>query len=218
MRTVAFFRVEHVLVARDADGFAAWAALQQRDLLGRWGRLAATWVAPAAGWLGRADPTTAATLRWRALEGCSADRWAYLAETAGHDLAAAPRPKAGWRALDQAHAQGCAVVLLSDQPRDALGDLVQATGAAGVVAPTLTFRDDRLTGAATGPFLGGRADRRSLATWAAEHGATVDGAIGVGARAVDIPLLASVARPCAASPDAALRRVADELGWPVVTD
>ncbi|MFM2162033.1 MAG: hypothetical protein RLZZ383_1545 [Pseudomonadota bacterium] len=217
MRPVAFFRVEHVLVARDADGLAAWAALQQRDVFGRWGRLATAWVAPAAGWVGRANADVAASLRWRALKGCSADRWAYLCEASADDLVRAGRPKAGWRALEHAHAQGCAVVLLSDQPREALGDLTRATGAAGLIAPTLTTLDDRLTGDATGPFLAGRADRAVLARWASDHGASFDGAIAVGARSTDIPMLASVARPCAASPDAALRRTADALGWPVVT-
>lgn len=217
MGPVAFFRVEHVLIARDADRFAASAALQQRDVLGRWTRLLSTAAAPAAGWLGRADPLLAAKLRWRALQGCSADRWQSICETAWDDVARTARPTAGWRVLERAHAQNCRVVLLSDHPAAALGDLVAETGAVGLIAPTLQLEHGHLNGEASGPFLGGRADRVALIRWASDHAASFEGAIAVGARAVDVPMLASVARPCAASPDAALRKVADELGWPIVT-
>lgn len=216
LTTVAFFRVEGALLRRTAAGCAAWMALHQRDVAPRLGHLATVATAPLGRLLGAADPHLATRWLFRPLSGCSEDRLHVLAEdwwARGLDDAWNP---AGLRLLDRCRAAGMPIVLLSDQPRLALGDLQTRLGAAELVCNRLEVQGGRATGKLVEPVFSGQIDGGGLARIAAAHGGDLRQAFGYGAHDDDATLLSAVGRPCAVTPDRALRRRALDFDWPIV--
>lgn len=211
---IAVFRVEGALVRRSALGCAAWLAMAQREVLGRAARvglvgLAGTLAAP----LGPAVPLR---LAWRALAGCSEDRFAVLADFYGEDLVASAWNEPGLRLVERCREAGDTIVLLSDHPEACLGPLVTRVRPDLVLANHLVIEHGRLTGALAEPVHTARADGGWLRALAQQRGHDPQRVRAYGARADDATLLSGAPLPCAVTPDRALRQLARTFSWPVV--
>lgn len=210
----AFFRVEGVLVPRSAASCAAWMAANTADWLGRAGRVAATLAARPLARFG--DAAGATKLAWRALEGCSEDRLITLGGWYADDEVLAQLDPTGLDLLARCRDRGDRIVLVSDHPRVALRGLVERLGADELIANRLEVVDGRSTGALVEPVVTGRLDGGWVRAYAARHGLDPLACAAYGHDTADATLLSGVGRPCAVTPTAPLRRLADDVGWPVV--
>ena len=225
-RTAAFVRVEGALLRRPTLAAAAWLAANaqtfERRALGLGAVLAAAPLALRGTPL--ADAATANRLGWAGLRDVSEDRLAILGEAyyRAH-LADAIRP-AGRRALDRARAAGDVVVLVSDNLDVVMTHLAADLGAEHLLCNRLELRggavagERRATGRLADPIVGGTVGGARLAAFAAEHGFDLARCAALGSAGDDALLLAAVGRPCAVAPDAALRRHARDLDWPILVD
>lgn len=214
-RPAAFFRLEGPLSSRTTAAAAAWIGGNAQHLAERALRFGAAW---AAGPLSAAlDGPTAARLAWAALRGTSEDRIRVLGEEyAEEKLIPALRP-VGLDLWEQARRDGCFLVLVSDGVHE-LADVVgRHLKADLVVANTLELRNGRATGRLADPVVG-RLGGERLKALAAAHGLDLARSRAYGAGADDQLLLSAAGLPCAVVPDAALRRVARDLDWPVVEE
>ena len=76
--------------------------------------------------------------------------------------------------------------------------------------------DGRYTGRLAGPFCYGAGKADVLRALAAEHGYDLDSSYAYSDSVSDLPMLELVGHPVAVNPEAELRAVAAERGWPVV--
>lgn len=215
MPTVAWFRFEGVIAPRSALSCAAWMAARHHDVLGRLPRIGAA----VAGRLvaGSGDPSAALALAWRGLRGASADRLHVLAEDYASDLHRIGLNAAGLRLLDAARDRDLVPVIVATHPHAVVDGIARALGVDHVIANTLELdAHDRATGRLTAPVVTGHLDHDGLAREAHARGLDATLACAYGHGPEDIPLLASAPRPCAVTPHPRLRRLAHELGWPVV--
>lgn len=211
--SIAIFRVEGVLLKRSALGCAAWMAARHRDLGGRLlGTVASLFTRP----LDALDGAAATGLAWRALSGCSEDRLFVLGELYQADRLADAWNAAGLSLLDRCKQRGDHIVLLSDHPDVALGDLAGRLGAQHLVCNHLELRDGRATGALTSPVFSGQADGGFVRKLAQDLGLSADRVTAYGATMSDATLLSGVVLPCAVTPDLRLRRLATACDWPIV--
>jgi phosphoserine phosphatase len=213
--TAALFRVEGVLVQRSARAAAAWMAARQQLISHRLLALGALALsAPLAAPGG--DPLLATRLAWRALEGCSEDRMWVLAED-WWNLQLRPRLHTpGVELLRRCQEQGMKVLLLSDHPEQAIAPLQALLGADALLCNRLEVVHGALTGALVPPIFTGQVDGTWLRNEARRHGVDPERCLAYGASGSDATLLSAVARPCAVTPDRALRRLAATFDWPVV--
>jgi phosphoserine phosphatase len=212
-RPLALFRVEGVLLKRSALGCAAWMAARHRDLGSRLTGLAAMALTRP---LDAVDSAVAAKVAWRALSGCSDDRLYVLGELYREDRLEDAWNAVGLDLLDRCKRRGDRVVLLSDHPDVALGDLATRLGADRLVCNRFVVEDGRATGALAEPVFYGRADGSFVRKLAAELGADPGRVMAYGCHASDATLLSGVALPCAVTPDLRLRGIAATFDWPIV--
>lgn len=210
----ALFRVEGALVPRPVAMAAAWMAANAQGLGERAARLGAAALAvPFA--LGVGDAATGHRLAWSALRGTSEDRLRVLGEEyAEAFLVPALRPVAV-DLVERCRREGFAIVLLSDHLDTVARPLGVHLRADVVVANRLEVRDGRATGRLEDPLVA-RFSGERLGALADAHGFDLERSRAYGASLEDQLLLGAIARPCAVYPDAALRRVARDLDWPVV--
>lgn len=195
-----------------ALGCAAWAAARQRDVSQRVAGLGAQLLSRAAGSVLGPAPA----LAWRGLDGCSADRLAFLADLWWADHVEPTLHAPGlqlWRGCGEL---GHTRVLVSDHPRAFVAHLAEHLGADELVANRLEVVDGRCTGRLAEPVLSGRRDGGWIRAVAQRRGADPLAVHAYGAHAQDATLLSGAGRPCAVTPDPALRRLAHDVGWPVV--
>ncbi len=214
MSTVAWFRFEGVLVPRTTLACATWMAARHHDVLGRVGRV-------GAGWLGRGlafagDPGEALRLAFRGVAGASEDRIAILSEDWADAVIADGLHAPGCRLLDRARDQGLTPVLVATHPEGVVARVAQHLGVDHHLANHLEIVDGFATGRLTSPVVTGHLDRRRLEADAHARGLSTQRACAYGHAAEDTAFLAAAPRPCAVTPTPRLRRLAQELGWPIV--
>lgn len=212
-RSLSIFRAEGVLWNASGLGCAAWIAARRSDWGGRFAGLAARVLTPGAA---QVDGSVATQLAWRSLAGCSEDRLVVLAELYREDRLVGHENAAGHALLARCRDRGDVIVIVSDHPDVALGDLPDRLGAEVVVCNRLVVARNEVTGALHEPIVTGRLDAGAVRRLAVAHGVDPTRVNAYGATAADATLLAAVTFPCAVTPDFRLRRLASTFDWPVV--
>lgn len=154
--------------------------------------------------LGRLAGTPAATLAARYRE-C-------------HRAVVRTRIFADARATVGAHQRaGHTVAIVTGATVYAARPLAEDLGVKYIVANELHVEDDILTGRVVSPLCHGEGKLKRVNALAEHLGLRVDDAICYGTRSTDLPLLRRVRGPVAVNPDKALRKVAAEQHWPILT-
>jgi HAD superfamily hydrolase (TIGR01490 family) len=117
--------------------------------------------------------------------------------------------------IEEHHAAGRAVVLVSSSGDEIVAPIGQLLGADHVVATRMVVADGRYTGDidfyAFGPF-----KAEAMQELAEQHGWDLAGCYAYSDSATDVPMLAAVGHPYAVNPDRGLRREALAREWPVL--
>jgi HAD superfamily hydrolase (TIGR01490 family) len=120
------------------------------------------------------------------------------------------------RLIDEHHAAGRDVVVVSSSGEDVVGPIAALVGADRAIATRMVVRDGRYTGEvafyAYGPH-----KAAAIRQLAAERGYVLADCYAYSDSATDLPMLTAVGHPTAVNPDRALRASAEEQGWPVLT-
>lgn len=113
-------------------------------------------------------------------------------------------------------ARGHDVVVVSASGEEVVAPIARLLGADHCAATRMTVRDGRFTGNLEFYCYGEqKADAvRDLAT---AHGYDLGKCYAYSDSSTDLPMLSAVGHPTAVNPDRALRRVAAESGWPILT-
>lgn len=212
-RAAAFVRIEEVLLpGHDALQALYLAGSAPGGLPPRLGRLAAVAATlPLIGLAGWRDRRLSRRLGALHLRGLSEDRVELLTLEL-HDRMLAGRVREEGEALvARLRADGHRVVLVTTGPAEAARPLAARLEADDVLGGRLEVRDGIVTGKLLEPDRGARARE-----WAAREGVSLAGSYAYGVDLADLPLLEAVGFPCAVNPDAALRRVAEARGWPLL--
>jgi HAD superfamily hydrolase (TIGR01490 family) len=120
--------------------------------------------------------------------------------------------------VDAAHgyrAQGHRVYIVSAALQEIVDALVADLGLDGGIGTVCEVVDGSYTGRALRP-LHGKAKAEALRELAASEGLDLAASTAYSDSHSDLPFLEAVGHPVAVSPDRALRRVAQERGWPVL--
>lgn len=118
--------------------------------------------------------------------------------------------------IEHHHAAGRDVVLVSSSGEEMVTPIGDMVGITDVIATRMVEQDGKYTGEidfyAYGPNKAMAA--RELAQ---RRGYDLAGCYAYSDSATDVPLLEAVGHPVAVNPDRALRRIATERGWPILT-
>lgn len=118
--------------------------------------------------------------------------------------------------IERHQAAGREVVIVSASGSEIVNPIAGLLGADAVIATELEVKDGRYTGDirfyAYGPN-----KAKAMADFAARHGIDLAASYAYSDSITDLPMLEAVGNPCVVNPDGALREVAVEHGWPVLT-
>lgn len=123
----------------------------------------------------------------------------------------------GEQLLAEHRAAGDCVLIITATNRFITGPIAQRLGVEHLLATECEQIDGRYTGRSTDTpcFQAGKVER--LNRWLAQTGQSLEGASFYSDSINDLPLLQAVSRPVAVDPDAQLRALAKERGWPVLS-
>jgi HAD superfamily hydrolase (TIGR01490 family) len=117
--------------------------------------------------------------------------------------------------IDEHHAAGRAVVLVSSSGEEIVEPVGEMLGADHVVATRMVVEDGKYTGEvafyAFGPY-----KAEAMQQLATEHGWDLASCYAYSDSGTDVPMLKAVGHPFAVNPDKALRKEAAEAEWPVL--
>ncbi|MGH3458278.1 HAD family hydrolase [Aeromicrobium sp.] len=113
------------------------------------------------------------------------------------------------------HAAGRDVIIVSASGTEVVEPIGAMLGADHVVATRLVEVDGRYTGEVE-YYAYGPNKARAMKELAEEHGYDLDTSFAYSDSETDAPMLEIVGHPFAVNPDKALRRMADENGWPIL--
>jgi HAD superfamily hydrolase (TIGR01490 family) len=117
--------------------------------------------------------------------------------------------------IEEHHAAGRAVVIVSSSGDEIVNPVGELLGADHVVATRMVVEDGKYTGEvafyAFGPY-----KAKAMARLAAEHGWDLAECYAYSDSGTDLPMLAAVGHPFAVNPDRTLRREATERGWEIL--
>jgi len=117
--------------------------------------------------------------------------------------------------IEEHQAAGRDVVLVSASGAEMVGPIGEQLGVTDVIATQMQIVDGRYSGEIEF-FAGGPAKVDAVRKLAAQRGYDLSDCYAYSDSVTDRPLLESVGHPTAVNPDRALRKVAAELGWPVL--
>ncbi|MFI5066921.1 MAG: HAD family hydrolase [Streptosporangiales bacterium] len=120
------------------------------------------------------------------------------------------------RALLDGHRDaGEDVIIVSTSGQEMVGPIGAILGAALVIATRMEIAEGRYTGQMEF-YAYGEAKARRVRELAAERGYHLADCYAYSDSVTDLPMLEAVGRPHAVNPDRALRRLAQQRGWPVL--
>jgi HAD superfamily hydrolase (TIGR01490 family) len=118
-------------------------------------------------------------------------------------------------AIEEHKANGRDVVLVSSSGEEVVGPIGEMVGADHVIATRMVVEDGRYTGAIAF-YAYGPNKATAIAELARREGYDLDACYAYSDSATDLPMLEAVGHPTAVNPDRALRRIAQQRGWPVL--
>jgi HAD superfamily hydrolase (TIGR01490 family) len=118
--------------------------------------------------------------------------------------------------IENHHAAGRDVVIVSASGAEVVEPIGEMLGADHVVATRLVEVDGRYTGEVE-YYAYGPNKAKAMKKLAEEHGYDLAASFAYSDSETDAPMLEIVGHPFAVNPDKALRRMADENGWPILT-
>lgn len=118
--------------------------------------------------------------------------------------------------IEEHHDAGRDVVIVSSSGAEVVEPIGQMLGADDVVATRLEVADGRYTGVIDF-YAYGEHKATAVRQLAEERGYDLSACYAYSDSHTDLPMLAEVGHPFAVNPDRALRREAEERGWPVLT-
>jgi HAD superfamily hydrolase (TIGR01490 family) len=117
--------------------------------------------------------------------------------------------------IEEHHAAGRAVVIVSSSGDEVVGPVGAMVGADHVVATRMVIEDGKYTGEVA--FYGfGKHKATAMRQLATDHGWDLDDCFAYTDSGTDVPMLEAVGHPFAVNPDRALRRTAAARDWPVL--
>lgn len=131
------------------------------------------------------------------------------------EIAGALHPEI-WELVAAHQEQGHQVVMASSATRFQVEPMATELGADRVLCTELEVADGVLTGRVDGVSLWGAGKAAAVRADAAAHGAELADCFGYANGTEDAEFLSAVGHPVAVSPTDQLRRLADELDWPVL--
>jgi len=117
--------------------------------------------------------------------------------------------------LDGHRRRGHDVLIASTSGQEIVGPIGTLLGACAVIATRLEVDDGRYTGSVTF-YAYGQAKAERAREVAAERGYRLTDCYAYSDSVTDLPMLEVVGNPRAVNPDRALRRIAQQRGWPVL--
>ena len=118
--------------------------------------------------------------------------------------------------IENHHAAGRDVVIVSASGTEVVEPIGAMLGADHVVATRLVEVDGRYTGEVE-YYAYGPNKAKAMQKLADEHGYNLDTSFAYSDSETDAPMLEIVGHPFAVNPDKALRRLAEENDWPILT-
>jgi HAD superfamily hydrolase (TIGR01490 family) len=117
--------------------------------------------------------------------------------------------------IDEHHAAGRDVVIVSASGAELVEPIAGMLGADDVIATRMVVEDGRYTGEVAF-YAYGEHKAAAMREMAAARGYRLEDSFAYSDSATDIPMLAAVGHPVAVNPDRALRREAATRGWPIL--
>jgi HAD superfamily hydrolase (TIGR01490 family) len=118
--------------------------------------------------------------------------------------------------IENHHAAGRDVVIVSASGTEVVEPIGAMLGADHVVATRLVEVDGRYTGEVE-YYAYGPNKAKAMQELAEKHGYDLESSFAYSDSETDAPMLEVVGHPFAVNPDKALRRIAEENGWPILT-
>lgn len=118
--------------------------------------------------------------------------------------------------VQQHRAAGRDVVLVSASGDEMVRPIGELLGITDVIATRMVIVDGRYTGEVEF-YAAGPAKAEAMAEFAAVRGYSLDDCYAYSDSGTDLPMLEAVGHPTAVNPDRALRRIAGEREWPILT-
>ena len=148
--------------------------------------------------------------------GWPADRVAEIIARNLHELIV-PHVYAEARALLTEHrTAGQDVIIVSTSGREVVAPIGVLLGASSVIATRMEVADGHYTGRIEF-YAYGQAKAEQVRMLAAERGYSLPHCYAYSDSVTDLPMLETVGNPRAVNPDRALRRIAQQRGWPVLS-
>lgn len=119
--------------------------------------------------------------------------------------------------IDEHAADGDLQVVLSASPTEIVSRFAAAAGLdLGIGTTAARDEQDRYTGELEGPFCYREGKAQIMADLAAQRGVDLADCYAYSDSASDLPMLEAVGHPVVVHPEAELRDIAEERGWPII--
>lgn len=119
--------------------------------------------------------------------------------------------------IQQHKSAGQDVVIVSSSGEEVVGPIGAMVGADHVLATRMVVSDDGKYTGEIDRYVYGPAKAEAVRELAAERGYDLTASYAYSDSITDLPLLEEVGHPTAVNPDRALRKIAVERGWPILT-
>ncbi|MBK8173007.1 MAG: haloacid dehalogenase-like hydrolase [Sandaracinaceae bacterium] len=213
----AFFRVEGALISRPTLAAAGYLIANSQALTDRFTRLTGIAMALPLSFGGPLkDSTLASRFSWMGTRGMSDDRLSVLGEEYATRYVIPTLKEVGVKLLDEARRRNERVVLVSDNLDVIMQPVAKHLGVADLVCNHLEMSNGKATGRLADPVISGHLGGAWAREYATENGFDLTRSSVYGASSDDALLMSAIGKPCAVTPDRALRRLARDNDWPVV--
>jgi HAD superfamily hydrolase (TIGR01490 family) len=118
--------------------------------------------------------------------------------------------------VGQHRGEGRDIIIVSTSGHEVVAPIGALLGASSVIATRMRIADGRYTGEVEF-YAYGEAKASQVRALAAERGYCLPECFAYSDSVTDLPLLEAVGKPRAVNPDRALRRIAVQRGWPVLS-